>query len=230
MVLKLYAGARVSGGSAVVALVLALKKIPYEYILVDMANKENKSAEHLKRHPYGQIPVLDDDGFILYETRAICKYLENKFPGQGMRLAPAMTDVKGQALFDQAASVEVADFYRPMLKVVQEVVFNKMMGRPTNQANLDDGLKDFGSKLDVYEQLLAKQKYTAGNELSLVDLYHLTYAPSLEPAGVNILQSESRPNVKRWWNELIGLPAWVQLKGEGYKHVAGLAAGTTTGV
>ncbi|KAJ7049054.1 glutathione S-transferase [Mycena amicta] len=220
MVLKLYAGARASGGSAVVALVLAVKKIPYQHVFIDMGAKQNKSPEHLARHPFGQIPAIEDDGFVVHETRAICKYLENKYPGQGVKLAPALDDIKGQAMYDQALSVELCNFYRPMLRVVQEVVFNKMFGKDVDEANLADGLNDLGIKLDVYEKILGKQKYIAGNELSLVDFYHLIYAPSMAPAGVDIMTTEQRPNVKRWWNELITYPAWVKLNEEGIKSTA----------
>ncbi|KAF7296910.1 Glutathione S-transferase [Mycena indigotica] len=216
MVLQLFAGHSFYGGGAVVAVVLAMKKIPYQFVLVDMAKKQHKSPEHKARHPFGQLPALDDDGFVIYETRAICKYLENKYPGQGVRLAPPLSDIKGQAMYDQMLSVELCDFYRPMLRVAQEVIFKPMFGAETNQANLTDGVNDLGMKLDVYEGILAKQKYIAGNELSLVDLYHLIYAPGLAPAGVDIMTRAERPHVARWWNELISTPTYVKLKAEGY--------------
>ena len=109
-----------------------------------------------------------------------------------------------------------------------------MMGLPTNQANLEEGLKDWGVKLDVYEKTLGKQKYTAGDvrfsvpysvllhsadnlpgaqELSLVDLYHLVYAPSLQPAGVDILQSAERPNVKRCVHVAYASIPWMLMSG-----------------
>ncbi|KAF7296909.1 Glutathione S-transferase [Mycena indigotica] len=206
MVVKLYAGARVSGGSSIVATVLLAKNIPYEHILVDVPGKQNKGPEHLAIHPFGQIPVLDDNGFILYETRAICKYLENKYPGHGQQLAPVPTDAEGQAIFDQMLSVEVNNFYRPMFKIVQEVVFNRLFGIEANQTNIDQGVKDLGTTLDVYETVLAKQKYLTGGQISLVDLYHLIYTPGLAPAGVDIMTRPERPNVTRYFAPLLYSP------------------------
>lgn len=51
----------------------------------------------------------DDDGFVLYESRAICRYLAEKYADQGTpNLIP--TELKAKALFEQAASIEYANF------------------------------------------------------------------------------------------------------------------------
>lgn len=62
----------------------------------------------------------DDDGFILYESRAICRYLVEKFAEQGTPLYPK--DLKERALVEQAASVEFANFHPALLKLAMEAV------------------------------------------------------------------------------------------------------------
>jgi glutathione S-transferase len=57
MVLKFYAS-YLGGGSAVVALVLAEKQIPFEYVAVDVAAQQHKTAEYLAMHPFGQVPLI----------------------------------------------------------------------------------------------------------------------------------------------------------------------------
>src|SRR5579883_1276415 len=47
-----------------------------ELVVVDLAKGEHKSADHLSRQPFGQVPALDDGGFALYESRAIARYLD----------------------------------------------------------------------------------------------------------------------------------------------------------
>jgi glutathione S-transferase len=72
MVLKVYGSAMAT--SRVLATLLE-KELPYEFILVDIAKGEQKSERYKKLQPFGKVPALDDDGFLLFESRAICKYL-----------------------------------------------------------------------------------------------------------------------------------------------------------
>ena len=72
MVLKLYGSAMAT--SRVLVTILE-KELPYEYIPIDIAKGEQKSEAYRALQPLGKVPVLDDDGFLIYESRAICKYL-----------------------------------------------------------------------------------------------------------------------------------------------------------
>jgi len=63
----------------------------------------------------------DDDGFILYESRAICHYIATKYAAQGTPLIPS--ELRENALFQQAASVEVMHFNEHAEKAVAEIVF-----------------------------------------------------------------------------------------------------------
>ncbi|KAF8190634.1 hypothetical protein K438DRAFT_1970932 [Mycena galopus ATCC 62051] len=83
------------------AAVLALLH-SFELVVVDMDAKENKGADFLKMHAFGQIPVLDDDGFILYEGRAICRYLAEMYADKGTPLLP--NGLRERARVDQAAA------------------------------------------------------------------------------------------------------------------------------
>lgn len=68
-----------------------------ELVYVDLLKKEQKNPEFLKMNPMGQVPVIDDDGFVLSESRAIMTYLVNsRKPGDS--LYPA--DPKKRALVD----------------------------------------------------------------------------------------------------------------------------------
>lgn len=121
MVLKLYSF-EVSACGQRVAVVLVEKGIPFEFHPI--ATGDHKSAAYLEKQPFGQVPYIDDDGFILYESRAICRYLEAKYPGKGIKLAPVPSDdLKAYALFEQALSIEGANFHGPgTLAIVEKWV------------------------------------------------------------------------------------------------------------
>ncbi|KAJ7200479.1 glutathione S-transferase, partial [Mycena rebaudengoi] len=155
LVLKLYAGKR----RGLVDLVLTEKQVPYERILVDMANRQHKTPEFIAMHPFGQVPVIDDDAFILGETRAICRYIAEKYANQGKPLLP--TDPKGKALFEQAASFEFANFLPEVMKTLM-LYFNGERVESAKPALLKDAVSALTEKLAVYDVILGKQKFLGG--------------------------------------------------------------------
>jgi glutathione S-transferase len=64
----------------------------------------------------------DDDGFILYESRAICHYIASKYSDQGTPLLP--TELKANTLFHQAASLEAFHFDGPAVVAIVERMLN----------------------------------------------------------------------------------------------------------
>ena len=58
MVLKLYGPGFRTGGTALVAMVLREKEVPFEFVVVDMLADEHKSAEYIALQPFGQVPVI----------------------------------------------------------------------------------------------------------------------------------------------------------------------------
>jgi len=209
MVLKLY-GQGMSTCTRRVGVVLQEKKIPFQLVEVDLRKGEHKHPKYVANQPFGQIPYIDDDGFILYESRAICRYLATKYADQGTPLIPS--GIKETALFEQAASTEFSNFDPFASKAVVERVFKPRRGLTPDQAVFDELIKGLNEKLDAYEVILGKQKYIAGNEFTLADIFHLPYGDMLKATGSNVMTDPSRPNVLRWWTEISSRRSWVAVK------------------
>jgi len=64
--------------------ILARKGIAYDQVPVNVLAGETRQPEHLARHPFGKVPVLDIDGIRLRETEAIARYLEVRNPDPAM--------------------------------------------------------------------------------------------------------------------------------------------------
>ncbi|KAJ7749051.1 glutathione S-transferase [Mycena maculata] len=215
MVLKLYAVPYPSRGSGLVYLLLAEKQIPFELVAVDLKAKEQKKPEFLAMHPFGQVPVIDDDGFIVYESRAICRYLAEKYADQGPSLFPK--GLKERAMVEQGAAVESANFEPAILKLFREGG-KKLRGLPFDQTVFDEALAELSAVLDVYDVILGKHKFLGGDEYSLADLFHFAHAPRLAENGIDIMMTKGRPNFTRWWNELTARPAWAKLMADFVKR------------
>ncbi|KAK2467387.1 hypothetical protein APHAL10511_000622 [Amanita phalloides] len=194
MVLKLY-GSSYSTYTKCVAIVLHEKNVPFELVPVDMLSKEHKSEEYLKKHPFGQVPYIDDDGFILFEARAISLYIATKYASQGTPLIPA--DLKGKALSAQAQSIEMSNFCPHAAGIMLEKFVNpKLRGLETDEVAVAKYASTLDAKLDGYERILSKQKYLAGNELTIADLFHIPVGTRLYDVNYGHL-FDKRPNVKR---------------------------------
>ncbi|KAJ7617597.1 glutathione S-transferase [Mycena polygramma] len=201
-ILKLY-GAKIALCTRRVATVLCELKIPFELVEVDLHAGEHKSPAYMKNQPFGQIPYIDDDGFILYETRAICRYIAAKYPALG--LIP--TGAKENALFEQAAAVEVANFDPSASVVAVETFKKKYFAMDVDEALVAKNLEVLDKKLDAYDVILGKQRYVAGDNLTLADIFHLPNAPFIASGGSDIMTR--KPNVARWYKELTSRPSWL---------------------
>src|SRR3954447_13375915 len=91
---------------------------PYEFVVIDFAKGEHKQPAHLARQPFGQVPALDDDGFKMYEARAMARYIDAKAGGQ---LTPK--DLQGRARMEQWISVETENFSSHAMKFIYHSLF-----------------------------------------------------------------------------------------------------------
>lgn len=212
MVLTLY-GFPFSTCTKRVAVVLHEKKVPFKYVNIDLATGEHKRPEVLEKQPFGQVPYIEDDGFVLYESRAIARYIATKYAGQGTAgLVPPPTDIQASAKLDQALSIEVANYDVYAAKAIYEGVIKKKFYGAADEAAAKAAIDSLSPKLDVYEKILLKQKYLAGDELTIVDLFHLPTGTLLPFLGLDTLDNAARPNVARWWKELQERQAWLAIK------------------
>ncbi|KAJ7246203.1 glutathione S-transferase [Mycena rebaudengoi] len=216
MVVKLFGSPHGAGATALVAMILTEKRVPFEFIPIDMKEQQHKTPDFIEKQPFGQVPAIDDDGFILYESRAICRYILEKYPAHGPQLIPS--DIKSKALFEQAASVEFAHFDPTVRKILLATFGHPSKGIVADPAAATAAIAELSSKLDVYEAILGKQKYLAGDTLTLADLFHLGYGTVLGYTKCDLMTTKG-PNISRWWNDLLSMPSWAGLQG-GIKSTA----------
>ncbi|MFI4975662.1 MAG: glutathione S-transferase family protein [Caulobacterales bacterium] len=142
------------------------KGAPYRH--APMVPGQHKSPEYLARHPFGRVPIIEHDGFELYETQAILRYLDRVFPDPA--LTPA--DPRAAARMDQAMNVTDWYFFRV---VGVGIVFNRVvaprLGFPSNEEAVTAALPESRVILKAIEGLLGDKPYMAGDKLTLADLH-----------------------------------------------------------
>ncbi|KAH9889014.1 glutathione S-transferase [Cubamyces lactineus] len=184
--------------------------VPYEVVPVDFSKGEHKAPEFTAVQPFGQVPYLDDDGFKLFESRAMARYIALKYGGVG-KLIPDPKDVQKTALFEQAASIELSNFDPYVSGLARENIFKPMFGGKTDPAVVAELKSALEGKLAAYDVILGKTKYLAGDEVTLADLFHLPYGTLLEKQGIDYLVSGRWPNVTRWWKDISSRDSWKKI-------------------
>src|SRR5260370_1876133 len=152
-------------GRAVLA-TLEEKGASYRFSMV--APGTLRSAEVLARHPFGRVPVLEHDGFMLYETQAILRYLDRVVP------QPALTpaDPKRAARMDQVMNVNDWYLFHGVGNVIifHRVIGPRVMGLTPDEAAIAAAMPKALTVFNELAHLLGEKPYFAVDTISLADL------------------------------------------------------------
>jgi len=180
-----------------VKIVLAEKNLPYEIMPVDLRAKEQRTPEYLKLNPYGKVPVLTDDGTVLYESCIINEYLEEKYPSPPLMPKDPGQKAKARILIDYG----MAHFDSPYQKLRMELMKEQ---KDQNQQVIEDAKGDLKRLLKRFEVELGGQDYLMG-EFSLVDADLLPRFTRLE--GFGVLPDPSLPRLEKYLEKVKARPS-----------------------
>lgn len=177
-----------------VKMVLAEKRYAdFEQIQVNVLAGEPKSPDHLMRHPFGKVPVLDHDGMRILETSAIARYLNDVLPGKS--LVPAAP--KDRARMDMTIGIIDSYGYGALIGgVAAFYLFPDFVGGK-NEAMHNAGLESGKKVLELAMKTRGASPFIAG-ELSIADLYlaPIAFYLSLTPDMPELLKIEG---FRDWW-------------------------------
>lgn len=188
---------------------LAEKGQEAQFVLVDLMKGEHKQPAHVARQPFGVIPAFEDDGGMLYESRAIMRYLDRKLPGTS--LTP--TNPREYGLMEQYISVEQSYFTPAAMKVIMERLFKPHMGGGApDEARIAEGLQGADKALAVIDPVLGKQQYLAGASFSLAEVSWMPYMEFFAASGGADVINKHK-NVAAWWSRISSRPSWKKVTG-----------------
>jgi glutathione S-transferase len=177
---------------------LAETNTPFELTVIDFAKGEHKQEPHIRRQPFGRIPAIDDDGFTMFESRAICRYLNERASGN---LIPR--DIKARAKMEQWISIETSEFTPNAMKFIYEHVFK----RPQGAEVLETAQKGLTTALGVMEAELSAKSFFAGADFSIADVCFMPYVDYA--MGTPAKETFAKyPHVMTWWNRVSERPTW----------------------
>ncbi|CAL9782488.1 unnamed protein product [Musa acuminata subsp. burmannicoides] len=206
MGVKVY-GMPMSTNTVRVLAALNEKGVEFELFIVDLRTGAHKKPDFLALNPFGQIPALEDGDVVLFESRAINRYIATKYAEAGPDLLLSSGTPAERAVVDLWLEVESQQFGPPIAALVYEALIKPMLGGATDVTVVEAQATKLEKVLDVYEARLAQSKYLAGAEFTLVDLNHIPYTNYLMKTPKASLVT-SRPHLLAWWQDVSSRPAW----------------------
>ncbi|KAJ4903305.1 Glutathione S-transferase F9 [Raphanus sativus] len=204
MVLKVYGPHFASPKRALVTLIE--KGVPFETIPVDLMKGEHKQPAYLALQPFGTVPAVVDGDYKIFESRAVMRYVAEKYRSQGPDLLGKTVEDRGQV--EQWLDVEATTFHPPLLNLTLHIMFASVMGFPSDEKLIKESEEKLAAVLDVYEAQLSKSKYLAGDFVSLADLAHLPFTDYLVGPIGKAYMIKDRKHVSAWWDDISSRPAW----------------------
>jgi len=173
--------------------------------LIDLMKGEQMKPEFIKINPQHTIPTLVDNGFALWESRAIMIYLAEKY-GKTDSLYPKCP--KKRAVINQRLYFDMGTLYQRFADYYYPQLFAKQPANPENYKKME-------AAFEFLDQFLDGQTYAAGDTLTLADLSLLATVSTYEVAKFDI---SKYPNVHKWYNHCKTVaPGW-DLNESGMEH------------
>ncbi|KAG8045129.1 hypothetical protein GUJ93_ZPchr0008g12389 [Zizania palustris] len=206
MAMKVF-GQPMSTNVARVLVCLEEAGVKYEVVPVDFATAEHKSPEHTSRNPFGQVPALQDGDLVLFESRAISRYVLRKNSSELLKEG----SLGDSARVDVWLEVESHHFDRPMAVIIYQcLVLPVYFGGKTDEKIVEENLETLRKTFRVYEDRLSRSTYLAGDFISLADLSHFPtayYLLATPHAGM----LDEFPRVKAWIDGMLARPAVIKV-------------------
>jgi glutathione S-transferase len=188
-----------SSNSDRVKIVLHEKGLAYERVTLDLARKEQKPPEFLKLNPYGKVPVINDNGKVLFESCIINEYLEEQYPDPPLMPKDPYLRARGRILVDYVLNYMHEPYWTLRAEMLKAEI-------ERDASVLEEKRWILRSLLGYVEEALGDKPYLLG-ALSLSDIdilarffrfesYGAVPAPSLAQLNAWFQRMKQRPSVQ----------------------------------
>lgn len=196
--MKLYM-TEMSGNSFKVRVLAAILNVPYENIRIDWENNAHKSPAFLKLNPRGQVPVMEIENKVFWDSTAHLVYIARKYGGE---------------TWLPSDPLHMAEIMQWMSFAQNEVQFGLQWARGVTIYNrrpesFEGYLQDGKLALDVLEQQLSR----TGDWLALgrATLAEIACYPYVKRAPEGDLPLDDHPAVRSWLARCEALPGWIEM-------------------
>ena len=180
-----------------VRLALAEKGVAHE--LIDVAPGAFRDEPHRSRHPFGKVPAFEHDGFALYETQAIMRYIDEGFPASPLQ----PTDLHQFARMNQIMGI--VDAYA-WASIARDMAFNRIiaprLGLPVNETAVTAAVPRARLCLSEIARLQSELPFLAGERISLADLMVIPLLAYLHLVPEGAAPMAEHPGLQSWLHRM----------------------------
>ena len=165
------------------------KGVPYELDPLAPQSPEQKAMQ-----PWGSVPAMTHGDVRMYESLAICNYIDHAFDGPPLQPADPLANARCW----QWTSVFIQYLYRPAIDIVLQRLVVPAQGGEPDEALVASSVPKSDTALDALDGALDGEAHFAGDEASLADYMVLPVLHYLKmtPEGESLLAP--RANIARW--------------------------------
>ncbi|XP_043217119.1 glutathione S-transferase 1-1-like [Amphibalanus amphitrite] len=176
---------------------ITLKALGLEYELkqIDTKAGDTRTPEYLEKNPQHTVPLLEDGDLYLAESRAISTYLVNKYAPDS-DLYPK--DPKARALVDSRLFFDVG-LNTALMHILKPLKYDGDIVRS------DAAIPALLDLINIFEAMLAKSEYAAGDHVTLADLAIVANVSTAEAMGLDL---SGVPKVRAWLDKIKQLPCY----------------------
>ncbi|KAL1139450.1 hypothetical protein AAG570_006434 [Ranatra chinensis] len=178
--------------------------------LVDLMNGEHLKPEFIKLNPQHNVPTLDDNGFVINESRAIMTYLADQY-GKDESLYPK--DAKKRAVVNQRLYFDMGTLYHRFGELYYPVMFG-------GAAYDEEKAKKLDEALGFLDGFLSKSAWATGDKITLADCALAASVSTIEAVGYDF---SKHSNVVKWYNNAkSNLPGYEEANNAGAQKFKGM--------
>ncbi|KAL6660256.1 hypothetical protein ACP70R_002378 [Stipagrostis hirtigluma subsp. patula] len=189
------------------------KNLEFELVRIDTFKTHHKLPEFIRlRDPNGQVTFKHGDK-TLVESRDICRYLCTQFPNDGNKILYGPGALE-RASIEQWLQAEAQNFGPPSSALVFQLAFVphlSHLGIRQDHDVINENEDKLKQVLDVYDEILSKNEYLAGDEFTLADLSHLPNSHYIVSTERGRKLFTNKKNVAKWYDKISKRKTWEQV-------------------
>lgn len=186
---------------------IALHEKGLAYELHALKPGEHKQPDYLARHPFGRVPAFEQDGFALYETQAIIRYLDEIVP------QPPLTPGNSQQRARVNQVIGIIEWYF-FPKAAAPIAFNRiigprLLGLPSDEQAIADAMPMARTCFAELNRLLGDQPYFGGDKLTIADIMLGAQLDLFRECAEGRELIDGTANLPAWLDRVVARPSFV---------------------